>query len=679
MRTTTFAAAFLLAALPLAAADPRPFTVQDLLAMQRISEPTPSPTGDRVVFTVRTRDQAADRYRADLWIVGADGSGLRQLTSHEANETNPIWSPDGATIYFLSPAAGGSQVWRVAAAGGEPEQVTKLPLDVGNLLLSPDGTAFAFSLDVFPDCPTLACTVERNAEREKRQFKGRLYDQLFVRHWDTWEDERRSHLFTLPVAGGEPVDVTRGLEADVPSKPFGGAEEVTFTPDGKSLVFSARVAGREEPWSTDFDLYLVPADGAGPRRNLTDENPAWDTHPLVTPDGRTLVYLAMSRPGYESDRFRIMTRPLVDLGPAREVAPGWDRSPSDLRLTADGRTALVTASDLGRQSLFTIDLTSGAVRTLVKGGTARAPSPAGRRVVFTLENLRGPAEVHAVGLDGGGLTALTRINAERVAGLRMAEPEQIRFAGWNGEEVHAWVLPPVERPAAGKVPVAFIIHGGPQGSSSDNFHYRWNPQVYAGAGYAAVLVDFHGSTGYGQAFTDAIRGDWGGKPLEDLQKGLAAAVARYPWMDGGRACALGASYGGYMVNWIAGRWPDGFRCLVNHDGIFDQRMMYYATEELWFPEWEHGGPYFTTPEGHEKHNPVDHVASWKTPMLVVHGALDHRVPETQGLATFTALQRRGIPSQLLHLPNENHWVLKPSNVELWQGTILGWLDRWLRP
>ncbi|HVF59237.1 MAG TPA: prolyl oligopeptidase family serine peptidase, partial [Thermoanaerobaculia bacterium] len=232
-------------------------------------------------------------------------------------------------------------------------------------------------------------------------------------------------------------------------------------------------------------------------------------------------------------------------------------------------------------------------------------------------------------------------------------------------------------PPGGKAPVAFIIHGGPQGSSSDNFHFRWNPQVYAGAGYAAVLVDFHGSTGYGQAFTDAIRGDWGGKPLEDLQKGLAAALARYPWMDGERVCALGASYGGYMVNWIAGRWPDRFRCLVSHDGTFDQRMFYYSTEELWHPEWEHGGPYFENPEGHEKHNPVLHVDRWQTPMLVIHGALDYRIPETHGIAVFTALQRRGIPSQLLHLPNENHWVLKPANYAYWQGTILAWLDRWL--
>ena len=341
-------------------AAPHPFGPQDLLAMQRLSEPKPSPAGDRVVFAVRTLDPAADRYRTDLWSVGGDGAGLRRLTSHEGNENSPAWSPDGRTVYFLSPASGSSQVWRVAADGGDPEQVTKLPLDAGNFLLSPDGKTLAVTMDVHPDCPTLACTVERNAERDKQQSKGRLYERLFVRHWDTWEDGLRSHLFVLPVGGGELVDLTRGLDADVPAPPFGGGEDITFTPDGRSVVFAARAAGREEPWSTDFDLYVVPADGSRPPRNLTDDNPAWDTQPLVTPDGRTLVYLAMRRPGYESDRYRVTLRPL-DGGAPRVVAEAWDRSPGEIRLSPDGATLYAAALDGGRASLFAIDLGSGAV------------------------------------------------------------------------------------------------------------------------------------------------------------------------------------------------------------------------------------------------------------------------------------------------------------------------------
>jgi dipeptidyl aminopeptidase/acylaminoacyl peptidase len=269
------------------------------------------------------------------------------------------------------------------------------------------------------------------------------------------------------------------------------------------------------------------------------------------------------------------------------------------------------------------------------------------------------------------------MNAKRLADVDMGRPEQFTFAGWNDETVHAYIVEPANFDPEKKYPVAFLIHGGPQGSFGNDFHYRWNPQTYTGAGYGAVMVDFHGSTGYGQDFTDSISGDWGGKPLEDLQKGLAAALERYAWLDGDRVCALGASYGGYMINWIAGNWPDGFRCLVNHDGVFDNRMMYYATEELWFPEWEHGGPYWKSPASHEKHNPANHVGDWQTPMLVVHGELDYRIPVSQGLAAFTALQRRGIPSEFLYFPDENHWVLRPSNSLLWHDTVLSWMDRWL--
>jgi dipeptidyl aminopeptidase/acylaminoacyl peptidase len=306
-----------------------------------------------------------------------------------------------------------------------------------------------------------------------------------------------------------------------------------------------------------------------------------------------------------------------------------------------------------------------------------AVAAAGGRVVFGRDSLTAPVDLWSVAADGSDLRRLTEVNREALAAIEMGEPEQFTFAGWNGETVHAWVVKPAGFEPGRRYPVAFLIHGGPQGSFGNDFHYRWNPQTYAGAGYAALMVDFHGSTGYGQAFTDSISGDWGGKPLEDLQKGLAAALVRYPWLDGGRACALGASYGGYMVNWIAGNWPDGFRCLVNHDGVFDHRMMYFATEELWFPEWEHGGPYWAKPEEYERHNPVRFVESWRTPILVVHGSLDYRVPETQGLAAFTAAQRRGVPSELLVFPDENHWVLKPANSILWHETVLGWLDRWI--
>ncbi len=654
-----------------------PFRALDLVSMDRVSNPQVSPDGRLIVFEVSSVDLDANRRRSDLWMVGADGTGLRRMTSHEANDTSPWFSTDGRSVWFLSTRSGGSQVWKMPVDGGEPEQVTRLPLDVGSFRLSPDGSRLAVSVEVFPDAGGIEATKKRLDEIAARKTSGRVYERLFVRHWDAWKDGRRSHVFVLPAAGGEPVDVMKGMDADCPTKPFGGAEDYTFTPDGRGVVFTARDAGREEAWSTNLDLFLAPADGSAPPRKLTAENRATDAHPVFSPDGKTLAYLAMSRPGYEADRYRIMLRAWPD-GPERELAPGWDRSPDDIAWSPDGRTLYATAQNLGQRSLFALDAASGEARVVVEKGTVRSVLFAGGRIVYALDHLKSPVELYSAKPDGADVRKLTDINGERLAQVRLGEPEQFTFAGWNGQTVYVYVVRPADFDPSRKYPVAFLIHGGPEGSFGNDFHYRWNPQVYAGAGYAAVMVDFHGSTGYGQAFTDSIRGDWGGKPLEDLKKGLEAALARYPWMDGGRVAALGASFGGYMVNWIAGQWPDRFRCLVSHDGNLDERMAYYDTDELWFPEWDHEGTPWDNPKGYQKHNPIEHVAKWKTPMLVIHGALDFRVVDTQGLSVFTALQRRGIPSKLLYFPDENHWVLKPHNSLFWHETVLGWLAQWLR-
>jgi len=658
-----------------AQASPRPFSVDDMLAMQRIGDPRLSPDGKRIVFTLRTTDLEANRGRTDLWLIGVDGEGLRQLTSHEAGESNPRWAPDGRSVWFVSSRSGSSQVWRIAVDGGEARQATDLPLDVTSFAVSPDGKRLALSMDVFPDCETIECTTGRLAEHAARKETARVYERLFVRHWDTWKDGRRSHLFVVPTDGGDAVDVMAGMDADCPSKPFGGPEEYAFAPDGSGLVFSARDAGAAEAWSTDFDVYRVDLDGRTEPVNLTDGNAAWDTQPVFSPDGKTLAYLAMHVAGYESDRFRITLRSWPE-GKTRELAGKWDRSPSSLAWSGDGKTLYANANDLGQRSLFAVDVASGKVETIVSEGTVRWFAETAGQIVFSRDDLRSPVELFR--LDAGAKRAvpITQINAERLAAAQLGRPEQFTFPGWNGEEVHAYVVEPADFDDSKTYPVAFLIHGGPQGSFGNDFHYRWNPQAYAGAGYAAVMVDFHGSTGYGQAFTDSIGGDWGGKPLVDLQQGLAAALERYPWMDGERVCALGASFGGYMINWIEGNWPDRFRCLVNHDGNLDERLAYYDTEELWFPERDHQGTPWDAPQNYEKHNPINHVGKWKTPMLVIHGALDYRVVDTQGLSTFTALQRRGIPSKLVYFPDENHWVLQPHNSIFWHETVLDWLDRW---
>lgn len=670
----------LLAALPALAETTHPITVHDMLAMKRISDPQPSPDGRQIAFVVSTTDLEANRGRLDLWIVGSDGSAPRPLTTHPTTDSTPLWSPDGKTLYFLSSRSGSSQVWAMRFDGGEPVQVTNLPLDVSNLMLSPDGSRLAFSLEVFAGT-SIDDTVKRIADRAKQKATGNIYDQLLFRHWDTWSDQRRNHIFVMPASGGPAVDIMRDMSADAPSRPFGDASEFTFTPDGKSIVFTARDAGREEAWSTNFDLWVAPVDGSAKPVNLTDANDAWDTTPSFSPDGKTLGYLAMSRPGFEADRYRIVLRSWPD-GATRVLTESWDSSPGGIEWSSDGREIYTSSDNLGQHSLFAVNATTGAVRTVVRDGTVSSPavmkSGKSDRIVYGLDTLKSPVELFSVRPDGTDVRRVTDINRAAIAAVRMGDYEQFTFKGANDATVYGYLVKPVDFDPAKKYPIAFLIHGGPQGSFGNHFHYRWNPQPYAGRGYAAVMIDFHGSTGYGQAFTDGIRNDWGGKPLDDLQKGLAAAVAKYPFLDGDRAAALGASYGGYMINWIAGAWPDRFRALVTHDGNLDERFAYYATEELWFPEWEHGGTPWKNPEGYSKHNPIELVKNWKTPILVVHGGQDFRVVETGGMATFTAAQRKGIPSRFLYFPNENHWVLKPANSILWHDTVLDWLDRWTK-
>jgi len=656
---------------------PHPLNVRDLVSLRRLSDPQVSPDGRHVVYVLRSTDLDANKGRTDLWMVDLDGKNSRQLTAHPDADVNPRWSADGKSIYFLSSRSGSMQVWRLPVDGGESVQVTDLSFDVGALNLSPDGTQLCIAIEVFPG-KSIEESKKRLDDEGKRKSTGRVYDKLFFRHWDAWKDGRRSHLFVLPAAGGKPVDLMKEMDADAPSRPFGGPEEYAFAPDGTSVVFTARDVGREEAWSTNLDLFAAPIDGSAAPRRLTEGNKATDTQPLFSPDGKTLAYLAMSRAGYEADRYRILLREWPS-GSERELAADWDRSADSLLWSADGKSLYATAQHVGQHSLFAIDVAGGAPREIVREGTVQSPVLAGNDIVYSMNHLRGPADLYVVSPAGsGGGRKLTDVNADPLRNIQFGDAEQFSFKGAKGDDVYCYVVRPVGFDAAKKYPVAFLIHGGPQGSFGNDFHYRWNPQIYAGAGYAAVMVDFHGSTGYGQAFTDAIRGHWGSWPLEDLQKGLAAAIAKYSWMDGERVAALGASYGGYMINWIEGNWPDRFRCLVSHDGNLDEHMAYYDTEELWFPEWEHGGTPWDNPESYDKESPMRFVKNWKTPMLVIHGGQDFRVVDTHGMSVFTALQRKGIPSKFLHFPDENHWVLKPQNSILWHDTVLAWLDEWTK-
>lgn len=653
-----------------------PFTIRDLVMMDRVGDPQLSPDGRQALYTVRATDYAANKGVTSIYVLDVAKGGAPVKLVEKAS--SPRWAPDGSAIYYVADKDGVSQLWRrPLGATATATQVTHAPIDVDGYKLSPDGKKALLTFGVFTDCADLACTKERLDGRAKDKASGTVYDKLFVRHWDTWADGRRAQLFVadLDKPSEQPVLLTRGIDGDVPSKPFGDDGEFSFSPDGKTVYFDVRVAGNSEPWSTNFHVYSVPADGSAAPRNLTPENQAWDAFPVPSPDGKTLYYLAMKTPASESDRFRIMALDLAS-GQKREVAPSWDRSAGGMQVSADGKTLYVTADDNGQHPLFAVDVASGKATTLVTNGEVGSYSLGKSSLLVQRDDLKRSADLYTADLHGKGLKQVTHYNAEQLKKAQMGEPEFFTFKGWNNETVQGYVVKPVGYKAGKKYPVAFIIHGGPQGAMNNSWSYRWNPQTYAGQGFAVVTINFHGSTGYGQAFTDSISGDWGGKPLEDLKAGWSAALSKYSFLDGDRACALGASYGGYMIYWIAGVWNQPWKCLVDHDGVFDARAMYYDTEELWFEERENGGTQYEHPENYEKFNPVNHVKDWRVPMLVVHSAKDFRIPDTQGLGAFTALQRRGIPSKLLHFPDENHWVLKPQNSVQWHETVNAWLKQW---
>jgi dipeptidyl aminopeptidase/acylaminoacyl peptidase len=663
---------------------PHPFGVHDLVMLDRVSDAQLSPDGKLAAFTVRHTDYAKNKGVTGVYVLDLSHGAPVQIV---AEGNTPRWAPDGHRLYFLANAKKVSQLFWVAIGANlshsAPVQVTRAALDLGGYKLSPDGAQVLLSYEVFTDCDTLACTQKRLAERAKDKATGTLYDKVFVRHWDIWADGRRNQLFVarLDARGQLPVEprrVTRGIDGDVPSKPFGDDGEFEFAPDGKSVYFDVRIAGATEPWSTNFDVYRAAVEGDAAPVNLTAQNLAWDAHPVPSPDGKTLYYLAMKTPGFESDRFAIMALDLAS-GARREVDPSWDRSAGDLTISADGKTLFTSVDDQGQHPLFAIDVATGKATRLVGEGTVAGFTLAGNKVLLSRNDLKHPAEVFLANADGSGLAQVTHFTDAALENAKEGDFEFFTFPGANGESVQGFVVKPVDFQPGKTYPVAFLIHGGPQGAWDNGWSYRWNPQTYAGQGFAVVTVNFHGSTGYGQAFTNAISGDWGGKPLEDLELGWKAALAKYTFLDGNRACALGASYGGYMIDWIAGTWNQPWKCLVAHDGVFDARNMYYATEELWFEEKEQGGPQYEHPELYEKFDPLTHVKDWRVPTLIVQGGHDYRIPEVQGIGAFTALQRRGIPSELLYFPDENHWVLKPHNSVMWHDTVNAWLKRWTSP
>ena len=658
----------------------RAVTWDDMIAMHRVGDAQISPDGKWVAYQVTTPDKEANRNKSNIWIVAVAGGEPRQLT-RGGSDQRPRWSPDGKRLAFLSSRDGTPQVYTMWLSGGEAMRFTSLSTGADNELWSPDGKWMAFVSNVYPDCADDACNQKRNEDKEKSKVKARIYEKLLYRHWTQWWDGTRSHLFVQALDGGAARDLTPNADYDVPPFNLGDPEAIGWAPDSSELCFTANTE-KDEAISTNGDLFTVPVTGASAPARITT-NPGNDWGPVYSPDGKWIAYRAQTINGYESDRFRLM---LYDRATHKHInrIDGFDNWVDSIGWSPDSQWVYFDAQDQVAIAIYRVKVEgNSSQQTVVKEGAVGdfSVSPDGHTVVFTRSRVNEPAEVFAVDVADSRVRQLTHHNSALLAQLDMAPAELFWFTGADNTQVQGLLVKPPNFDATKKYPMLLAVHGGPQGAWEDGWGYRWNQEVFASPGYVVVTINPHGSTGYGQKFTAEISGDWGGMVFEDLMKGVDFVVAKYPYIDGTRLAAAGGSYGGYMVNWMASQSKGRFKCLISHAGPFDAISMYGATEELWFEEWDQKGTPWANRENYEKWDPsrfAGELGKYKTPTLVIGGELDFRVPYTQDLEYFTALQRQGVPSKLVIFPDEGHWILKPQNSELWYKLVLGWLATYLK-
>ncbi len=746
----------LLFSLPAFSQAKHPFTFEDMMKLKRVGEPVPSPNGKWVLFAAVDVDLAANKKTSHIWIVplnsaaksvGAGDSPAQseRILIADQDGDRPRWAPDGKRFAFLSTKEGGSQVW-IADFDGTSGTVTSvhkhtaIATEAGGELWSPDGKNILFTSDVYAECdgapgPAAACDERKVKEAEESKVKAIIFDRLLYRHWNAYKRGMRTHIFIvsappppktapakpappqrieqLPMGGGPldqipfviPRDLTPG-DYDAPVFSLGGQDNYAFSPDGQEICYTSN-HDKVEATSTNNDLWIVPVSGARggasvdpaeiviQTKNITADNPASDSTPLYSPDGKYIAYRAQQRPGYESDRFRLM---LYDrkTGEKKDLTPQFDRWIGSFAWGIDSKHIFFSYEAAGGSPIDALDIDHPLDRTPSKEDvTSRAPwvtkavdggpgfdddlspIPDGKGLLFTRMSLRAPTEIYAATFGHWGAEAVTHLNDAVLSQIPMSSLEPFFFTGAHGDKVEGFLVKPPNFDPTKKYPVKFLLHGGPEGAWDDDWSYRWNPELFAANGYVVIMINFHGSTGYGQKFVESISGDWGGAPFEDLMKGLDYAEKTYPFIDKDRECALGASYGGYMANWVLGH-TDRFKCIVTHDGMFNSVSAWGTTEELWFNNWEFKGTPYTNPEMYEKWSPRNAAKNFKTPTLVIHGQLDYRLDVSEGFQLFDTLQVMGVPSKMLYFPDEGHWVLKPQNSQLWWKTVNDWVDQWTK-
>ena len=737
----------LIACVPLSAQEKHPFTFEDMMKLKRVEEPVPSPDGKWVLFAAVDVDLAANTKTPHIWIVplsGTAGPSTSQNASPAANHPAPVgmtgervligdqdadrprWAPDGKRFAFISTKEGGSQVWiadfdGVTGAVTDKYKFTSIATEASGELWSPDGARILFTSDVYPECdgapvPEAECNANKLKDVAEAKVKAQIFTNLLYRHWNTYKEGKRTHLFVttfclttpsradLPKAPSDtsgnkrsplgrlvepgcanaPRDLTPG-DFDAPPFSTGGQDNYAFSPDGQEICFTSN-HDKVEATSTNNDLWIVPVNegtmGIPPARakNITADNLASDSTPLYSRDGKYIAYRAQQRPGYESDRFRLM---LYDrkTGHRQSLTEDFDGWIGTFTWTPDSKSVYFSSEFKGEAPIYNLSIAGGKPDFVIGGLLDNlAVTPDGSTIVFTRMSVSAPNEIYTEGLHfrfSAHPNPLTHLNDALLSEISMSPLEPFWFTGANSDQVQGFLVRPPNFDQNKKYPLKFIIHGGPQVPMGDQWSYRWNHELFAANGYVVIFINFHGSPGYGQKFIDAINGDWGGAPFEDLMKGLDYAEQHYPFIDKDRECALGASYGGWMINWILGH-TDRFKCLVSHDSQFNTTSAWGSTEELWFPEWEFKGTPYTNRSMYDKWSPHLYADKFKTPTLVIHGQKDYRLDVSEGFQLFTTLQRQGVPSKMLYFPDEGHWVLKPQNSQLWYKTVNDWVDQWLK-
>ncbi|RKY88257.1 S9 family peptidase [candidate division KSB1 bacterium] len=642
-------------------------TFDDFIKIKRINSLKISPDGKWIAFVITEMNKEKNNSNTDIWITSTDGGELKRITTSENADFNPEWSPDSNELAFISTRSGSPQIWKININGGEAKQITNIHTGVSGIVWSPDGKYFLFSSSVYPDC-------KNDKEKLKSKVKAKIFNELLYRHWNSWRDGKYNHLFIISSSGKDYKDLTPGKH-DVPPISLGGSIDYSFSPDGKEICFTMNEE-KIVATSTNNDLFIITVDNK--KTIKITNNPANDNSPKYSPDGKYIAYRAQMVPGFESDRYRLMLYNRKNRK-IKNLTENFDRWVGDFTWAPDSKKIYFTADDMGFSPVYSVSIEGNDVKKIIDKtyNTNLNITPDGQFLIFARQSLNHPVDIYKSNINGSNVIKLTDINKNLLDEIEMNKGEEFWYSGAGGTKIHGFLLKPPFFDLSKKYPMVFLIHGGPQGSWSDQFHYRWNAQMFASPGFVVVMTNPRGSTGYGQKFINEISGDWGGKCYIDLMNGVDYVLENFPFIDREKIAAAGASFGGYMINWIEGH-TNRFKCLISHDGIFNLTSFYFATEELWFPEWEFKGTPWTNKQIYEKFSPHNYVQNFKTPMLIIHGEQDFRVTVGEGIQLFTALQRMGVPSKLIYFPDEGHFVTKPLNAELWYKNIHLWLKKYLK-